>query len=86
MNRFERKEMRKKRPIKNPWYDWLINHVPNSIGKTVDTFKDKVVSFFKASTPREYGKQTGYWSGNRASKLKIQKQSEDNIIKSIRNL
>ena len=27
-----------------------------------------------------------YGSGNRPSKLKIQKQSEDNIIKSIRNL
>ena len=30
---FEQKEMKKTRPIKNTWYDWLINYIPESIGK-----------------------------------------------------
>ena len=28
MDRFEKKEMKKIRPIKNSWYDWLINYIP----------------------------------------------------------
>ena len=86
MYMFEQKEMKKKRPIKNTWYDWLISYVPNPIRKTVGGFKGNVVSLFKTNTLEEYGKQTVHGSGNRPSKLKIQKQTEDNIIKSIRNL
>ena len=44
MDRFERKEMEKERPIKNTWYDWLINYVPRPIRKTVGGFKDSVKS------------------------------------------
>ena len=44
MDRFERKEMEKERPIKNTWYDWLINYVPRPIRKTIGGFKDKVKS------------------------------------------
>ena len=28
------KKMKKKRPIKNTWYDWLVNYIPESIRKT----------------------------------------------------
>ena len=29
------KKMKKKRPIKNTWYDWLINYISEPIRKTV---------------------------------------------------
>ena len=31
MDKFEQKEIKKIRPIKNTWYDWLINYIPESI-------------------------------------------------------
>ena len=40
---FEQKEMKNISPIKNTWYDLLINYIPKSIGKSV-RFKDKVIS------------------------------------------
>ena len=33
MDKFERVEMKKIRPIKKTWYDWLINYIPGSIKK-----------------------------------------------------
>ena len=33
MDKFEEKEMKKIRPIKNTWYNWLINYVPEPIKK-----------------------------------------------------
>ena len=42
IDKFERKEMKKIRPIKNTWYDWLIR-------KSVGGFKDKIVSIFKTN-------------------------------------
>ena len=52
MNKFEQKEMKKIRLIKNTWYDWMINYIPQSIRKSVGSFKDKVVSLFKTNTPK----------------------------------
>ena len=52
MDRFEKKEMKKTRPIKNPWYDWLTNYIPQLIRKSVRGFKDKIVSLFKTNTER----------------------------------
>ena len=66
----------------NTWYDWLMNYIPESIRKIAGGFKDKVVSLFKTNTP----KQTLYGRGKKLSKPKTQKQPEENIIKSIRNL
>ena len=40
MNKFEQEEMKKKRTIKNIWYDWLITYIPELIRKTVGGFKD----------------------------------------------
>ena len=48
MDKFELKEMKKKRPIKNISYDWLIYYIPEPIRKNVGDFRDKVVNLFKA--------------------------------------
>ena len=47
MEKFKRNEMKKKRPIKNIWHDWLVNHISEAIRKTGGGFKDKLVSFLK---------------------------------------
>ena len=39
------------------------------------------MNIFKIHTPGDYSKQTIYGSGNRPCNLKIQKISENNIIK-----
>ena len=39
--KFEQKEMKKIRPIKNTWYDWLINYIPEPIRIGVGGFKYK---------------------------------------------
>ena len=74
-DRFERNEMKRNRPIENTWY-WLINYIPEPIRKTVGGFKDKFVNLFKANTPENYSKQT-VGRRKKLSKLKIQKQSEE---------
>ena len=46
MDKFEQKEMKKIRRIKNTWYDLLVNYIPEPIRKSVGSFKDKIVSPF----------------------------------------
>ena len=58
--------MKKISPIKNTWYDWLSNYIPEPIRKTVGGFKDRIVSLFKTNTP----KQTVYGRKKKLSKLK----------------
>ena len=82
MDKFEQKEMKKKRPVKDTWQDWLINYTPEPIRKSESDFKDQVVSIFKTNIP----KQTMYGRGKKLSKPKTQKQSLENIIKSIKYL
>ena len=41
MDKFEQKEMKKISLIKNTWYDWLINYIPNPKTKNTGGFKDK---------------------------------------------
>ena len=83
MDRFEQKEVKKKRPIKNTLYDWLINYIPEPIKKRWVVLKIDLFIFFKQTS----GKQTMWGKGKKPNKLKIQKQSEkDNIIKIIRKL
>ena len=36
-----KKKIKKKRPIKNTCYDWLINYIPEPLAKIVGSFKDK---------------------------------------------
>ena len=38
MYKFEQKEMKKIRPIKNTWYYWLINYIPEPLRKSVGGF------------------------------------------------
>ena len=44
MDKCEQKEMKKIRPVKSSWYDWLINYIPEPIRKSVGGFKDKTIS------------------------------------------
>ena len=53
MDKFEEKEMKKIRPVKNIWYDWLINYIPERIRKSAGDFKNKVISLFKTNTPKK---------------------------------
>ena len=53
IDKFEQNEMKKIRPIKNTWYDWLISYIPELIRKSVAGFKDKIVNLFEANTPKQ---------------------------------
>ena len=53
MKKFDQKEMKERGPIKNTWFDWLINYISKPIRKSVGAFKDKIVSHFKMNTPKQ---------------------------------
>ena len=63
--------MKKLRPIKNTWYDWLINYIPEPIRKSVSAFEDKIVSLCKSITLEQtVPDQTVYGRGQKLSKPK----------------
>ena len=62
------KEMKKIRPTKNTWYDWLINYISEPIARSVDGFKCKTLNRFKTHTPIE----TVNGRGKKLSKPKTQ--------------
>ena len=78
-----KKELTKKRTFtKNTWcdwYDWLINYNLETIRKTVGRVKDQIMSLFKT---KDYSKPKRVKTVNGGGK----KQSEEDIIKNIRNL
>ena len=76
MDKFEEKEMKKIRPIKNTCYNWLMNYTPEPITKIVGGFKDKTLSVFNTKTPS----QTVYGRTKKLSKPKTQSK-----INNIRN-
>ena len=45
--------MKKIRPVKNTWYDWLIDFIPDPIRKSVGGFKHTIVSPFKANSSKK---------------------------------
>ena len=47
MDRLEQKEMKNNRPIRNTWYDWLINYIPEPIRKFFGGFKEEIVGFLR---------------------------------------
>ena len=50
MDKFEQKEMKKKSPTTNTWYDWLINYISEPIRKSAGGFKeclDKIKPYLK---------------------------------------
>ena len=51
--------MKKIRPIKNTWYNWLIDYIPEPIRKSVCDFKNKIVSLFETNTRKQmvYGRE-----------------------------
>ena len=52
MDKFDEKEMMKKRLFaKNTCYDWLVNYIPELI-KTMGGVKDKIMSLFETHTTR----------------------------------
>ena len=69
--------MKKIRPIKNTWYDWLINYSPESIRKSAGGFKEKIFSLFETNTP----KQTEYGRAQKLSKPKTQNLRNPFILK-----
>ena len=69
MDTLEEKEMKKIRPIKNTWYEWLVNYIPESITKSADGFKDQVVSLLR----QNHLKKTVYGGGKKLNKSKTQK-------------
>ena len=68
MNKFEQKQMKNIRPIKNTWHNCLINYIPDTRRKSTSGFKDKIISLFKTNTP----KQAVYGRGKKLSKPKTQ--------------
>ena len=78
MDKFEKKKKTKKiRPVRNTWYDCFNNYFPEPIRKSVDGFKDKIVSLFKSNTP----KQNMCRRGQKLSKLKIQNIRNSFVLK-----
>ena len=76
MDKFEQKGMEKIRPVKDTWYDWLINYIPQSITKIVGGFNDKIVNIFNTSTPKQNVCRR---------KKKLSKPKTKNKINNIRN-
>ena len=79
MDKFEEKEMKKIRPIKNTWYDWLINYIFELIRKRAGGFKNKVIMLFKKNIPKQIVNGRG---------KKLNKSEEDNYYepKRVNNL
>ena len=68
INMFEKKEIKKLRPIKKTWYDYLINYFPEAIRRSVGSFKDKILSLFKTNTPEQTMYARGKNLGNQKQK------------------
>ena len=84
MDKFEPKKMKKIRPAKNTWYNWLSNFIPEPLTISVGGFKDKNVCLFKKNTP----KQTIYGRGKKPKTQDIRnhfilKKIKDRIIREV---
>ena len=53
MDKFEEKEIKKIRAIKNTWYDCLVNYIPEPIRKNVGGLNMKLFSLFKINKPKK---------------------------------
>ena len=73
--------MKKIKPIKITWYDWLIDYIPKHITKRGRGFKDKIVCRFVINTP----KQTLYGREKKLSKPKSQNIRNCFILKKNNN-
>ena len=67
MDKFEQKQMKKIRTIKNNCYDRLINYISEPIRKSVSC-----ITLFQINTP----KQKLYWQGKKLSEPKTHTKKE----------
>ena len=72
MDKLEQKKKKKIKPIKNTWYDLLINFIPEPLRESVGGF-----SLFKTNKP----KKAVYGRGKKLSKPKIQNIRNNFILK-----
>ena len=83
----KKKELKKNRIFaKNTgcnWYDWFINHTPKPIRKTLGGANDRIMNLF--NTNYYSNPKSAKTSQNCKAELKIKKQSDDNIIKNMKN-
>ena len=57
MDKFKKKQMQKIRLIKNTWFEWLIDYIPEPIRKSVGGFKNNILNIVNISN-RNVPKQT----------------------------
>ena len=89
-----KKEMKKIRPVKNTWYDWLINYITEPMRKSVGGFKDKIVSLFKTNKQKQtmFGEERNQVNQRKNKILKSfsirkeQRKIKDGIFRGIRTL
>ena len=75
--------MKKTRPIKNTWYDQLINYIPDPIRKSFSGFKDQIVTLFKTNTPKQAVHERTMNLSKPKTKSKIKKKKKKIWIDSI---
>ena len=86
--------MKKIRPVKNTWYDWLINYITEPMRKSVGGFKDKIVSLFKTNKQKQtmFGEERNQVNQRKNKILKSfsirkeQRKIKDGIFRGIRTL
>ena len=76
MDKSEEKEMKKIRPNKNIWYDWLISYISELVAKTLGCFMEWIISLFNTNTP----KQSVYGREKRLCKPKTQNKIRNRFI------
>ena len=54
MDKFEQKEIKQKRSIKDTFYEWLINYIPKPKRKSAGSFKDKIEYYWMLYNIIEY--------------------------------
>ena len=83
------KKWKKIRPIKNTWFDWLINYIPKPIRISQSVLKDKFISLFLSVLNERQYKVTVYNDVNEfvneffeSGLLRYQENLETSITKS----
>ena len=75
---------------KTTWYDLLVDYILELIKNAMGGVASKIMSFLKTNKTKDESKLTpvnNFCNGRKTlTKLKIRKQSEDNMIKNVRNL
>lgn len=78
--------MKKRQFTKNTWYDLLVHHIPEPIQRQWGLLRIKLWDFLKEAQPNIIIKMKNNPRKPKLHKEKNKKQSEDNMIKDVRNL